>query len=257
MNDDFWNMDFRRWNFKGRFHGVEVSSKTKWEGSLQDMASEKKSCSFILELNAHILLIFPFQRGNSQILRIKSSNCLQLYIYIYRDIQWYGSDPPNISNFRLPCSQLIKSETISWSHLLQLRPHLSKDRSPPQDPRQTQLAIAAEMAYRWWPLVVLLRCPHMVGWLVEEQRHYQFFALYIRRLGMMKISWDLRIMKFRVAERWIVAGLYAVFLSWGHQFTSYESIVAFSCEKKQNMWVWEPDLYNSGHGRGYMLPLVT
>ena len=77
-------MDFRGSNFKGRFHGVEFSSRTtKWEGSLQDMASEKKPCSFILELNARILLIFPFQRGNSQILRIKSSNCLQLSIYIY------------------------------------------------------------------------------------------------------------------------------------------------------------------------------
>ena len=239
MNDDFWTVDFRRWNFKGRFHGVEFSSrKTKWEGSLQDMASEKKQCSFILELNAHILLIFPFQRGNSQILRIRSSNCLQLYIYIYvyiyvyvyiyiyiyTDIQWYGSDPP-ISP--ISGSHVRNSSSPKQFHGLT---SYSYDRIFPRTAARRKIhgrhnwQSRQKFGFRWWPLVVLLRCPHMVGWFVEEQRPLPIFSPWkSRRLGMMKISWELRIMK----------------ASW-----------PFSCKKTQNMWVWEPNLYNSGNGRG-------
>ena len=75
-------------------------------------------------------------------------------------------------------------------------------------------------------------------------------------------------MKFRVAERWIVVGLYAVFLSWGHQFTSYERIVAFFLQKKHKTCGYESQTCTTADMAGvalhvafsditYLLLLVT
>ena len=257
MNDDFWTMDFRRWNFKGRYHGVEVSSKTKWEGSLQDMASEKKPCSFILELNAHILLIFPFQRGNSQILRIKSSNCLQLYIYIQRyTMIWIRSS--KYLQFQAP---MFATHQVRNNFMVSPPTATTASFQGPQPAARSTADTTGNRGRNGVSLVTaggfVEMSPH--GWLISRGTT----PLPIFRPVHQAVGHDENLPRFEDHEisgcrTMDSCGLVCCVSKLGtsvHFIWKHRGL--FPAKKKQNMWVWEPDLYNSGHGRGYMLPLVT